>query len=72
MWRGDVIKRLVAAGGSEADAVWIYDKFHESAKKPGGTGGAPKKTTVREKKVGGPKKDLYTPMGGECVENSGK
>ncbi|GMH48814.1 hypothetical protein TrRE_jg2407, partial [Triparma retinervis] len=71
MWRGDVIKRLVAAGGSDADAEWIYDKFHEIAKKKGGKGGAPKKTTG-EKKVGGPKKDLYTPMGGECVENSGK
>ena len=28
-WRGHVVKRVVAAGGTEGDAEVIYDAFHE-------------------------------------------
>jgi hypothetical protein len=69
MWRGDVIKRICAAGGSEADAEWIYDKFHEIAKR--GANKGEKKGNKKNQGEGG-KKELYAPMGGECVENSGK
>ncbi len=32
-WRGDFVKRVCAAGGSEADADVIYDAFHQLIKK---------------------------------------
>jgi len=88
MWKGDVDKRVLAAGGSQADADDIYDTFHEmvreAKKKKRATvgkkgGGVKKSDDVAIEIVEGPKnvknKAAMIYGGGlsaECVENSSK
>ncbi|GMI35717.1 hypothetical protein TeGR_g12391 [Tetraparma gracilis] len=82
MWQGDVVKRVIAAGGTEANAELIYNTFRDmvadAKKKARKEGGARRKlgpppAGFGAGAKGGAEALIYgAGMSGECVENSSK